>query len=134
MHIRSFLPKVTNALIYLHENVGIVHRDLKLSNVLVFRFPELDHACYDGKGEDAQTCTLCFPSEQNSGVLLKLTDMGICANPAGYRAKDNTGIRQFVPECITSDTLASLTEKVHVCDVPHTYKFRFALMKKHNRL
>ena len=49
--------------------------------------------------------------------------MGICANPAGYRAKDNTGIRQFVPECITSDTLASLTEKV--CDVPHTYKFRF---------
>jgi len=111
-HIQSFFPKVTNALIYLHENVGIVHRDLKLSNILVFRFPKLDHACYDGRREEAQACTSCFLSEQNCGVLLKLTDMGICANPAAYRAKDNTGIRQFVPECITSDTVASLTEKV----------------------
>ena len=114
LYIYPLISKITNALIYLHEKVGIVHRDLKLSNILVFRFPEPDHICYNGGEDVAQTCTLCFPSEQAScGVLLKLTDMGICANPAAHRAKDNTGIRQFVPECLTSDTLANLTEKVY---------------------
>ena len=113
LYIYPHISKITNALIYLHEEVGIVHRDLKLSNILVFHFPKLDHICYNGRKDVAQACTSCFPSEQaSSGVLLKLTDMGICVNPAAHRAKDNTGIRQFVPECLTSDTLANLTEKV----------------------
>ena len=43
---------------------------------------------------------------------MKLTDMGVCANPLAYNAKALGGLRQFVPECVTNKASWSLTEKV----------------------
>lgn len=93
--------QVTSALAYLHspKEVGIVHRDLKNGNILVFRFPEIGHKCFtEGSG--------------NCDVFVKLTDMGVCANPLAYNAKALGGLRQFVPECVTNKASWSLTEKV----------------------
>ena len=77
-----------------------MHRDLKNSNILVFKFPEVGHNCYEGE------------KHQGFGVLVKLTDMGICANPLAYKSKNLGGLRQFVPECVSSNTSIGLTEKV----------------------
>ncbi len=43
-------------------------------------------------------------------MLVKLADMGICANPAARRNKNFTMIRQYVPEVLNFDS--SFTEKV----------------------
>ena len=53
----------------------------------------------------------CDVDPSNYGVLVKLADMGICANPAARRTKNFAGIRQLVPECLTFD--ANITEKVY---------------------
>ena len=82
--------------------VGIVHRDLKNGNILVFRFPEIGHKCFIDGPEGSGNCD----------VFVKLTDMGVCANPLAYNAKALGGLRQFVPECVTNKASWSLTEKV----------------------
>ena len=99
-----FLLQVTSALAYLHSptEVGIVHRDLKNGNILVFRFPDMDHMCFGDGGEGSVKCD----------VFVKLTDMGVCANPLAYSAKALGGLRQFVPECVTNKASGRLTEKV----------------------
>ena len=101
---------MTEALAYLHETIGIVHNDLKCSNILVFEFPDIGHSCCDG-GE-CLGCSPCLALPARCGVLVKLADMGICANPAARRNKNFAGIRQFVPEVLNFDS--SFTEKVHV--------------------
>lgn len=100
MYIFSSL-QVTNALSYLHSphEVGIVHRDLKSSNILVFRFPRVGHECFV-RGQ-----------QQDCRVLVKITDMGICANPLATKARADGGLRILVPECISPDAF-KLTEKV----------------------
>ncbi len=105
----NFNLQVTDALAYLHDDVGIVHNDLKCSNILVFQFPEPDHYCSDG-GEAPLTCSHCLCDPNGCGVLVKLADLGICANPAARRNKGFSAIRQFVPEVLNFD--ASFTEKV----------------------
>ena len=82
--------------------MGIVHRDLKNGNILVFRFPEVGHVCFKGEAESNKSCD----------VFVKLTDMGVCANPLAYSAKALGGLRQFVPESLTNKTSWRLTEKV----------------------
>lgn len=84
------------------NEVGIVHRDLKNGNILVFKFPEIDHKCFTEGPEGSGNCD----------VFVKLTDMGVCANPLAYNAKALAGLRQFVPECVTNKASWSLTEKV----------------------
>lgn len=98
----SFSLQVTSALAYLHSphEVGIVHRDLRSSNILVFQFPALGHQCFS---HDRQT---------DCRVLVKVTDMGICANPLPNKAKADGGLRILAPECIGADSF-KLTEKVH---------------------
>lgn len=93
--------QVTNGLSYLHNphEVGIVHRDLKSSNILVFRFPGVGHECFVGG------------QQQDCRVLVKITDMGICANPLATKARPEGGLRILVPECISPDSF-KLTEKV----------------------
>ncbi len=78
-----------------------MHRDLKSSNILVFRFPKTTHKCFtaDGKQEDCR-------------VLIKITDMGISANPLAAHARAEGGLRILVPECIATDSF-TLTEKVN---------------------
>lgn len=96
--------QVTSALAYLHSptEVGIVHRDLKNGNILVFRFPEIGHLCFKDGLEGQKSCD----------VFVKLTDMGVCANPLAYSAKALGGLRQFVPESVTNKASWRLTEKV----------------------
>lgn len=43
-------------------------------------------------------------------MLVKVADMGICANPATQKTKNKQGIRKFIPECLNFD--ATLTNKV----------------------
>ena len=93
-------PQVTNALTYLHRKVGIVHQDLRCSNILVFKFPCLGHCCY--QRSKFAGCDVC----------VKVTDMGISANPLVHRAGEAAGIKLLVPECLTANTVATLTEKV----------------------
>lgn len=78
-----------------------MHRDLKSSNILVFRFPKTGHKCFtaDGKQEDCR-------------VLVKITDMGISANPLAANSRAEGGLRILVPECIVADNF-TLTEKVN---------------------
>lgn len=98
-------PQVTSALTYLHSpnKVGIVHRDLRCSNILVFKFPEIGHHCYEGA------------KYIGCSVYVKLTDMGICANPLAHRVGiSNNGIKLYVPECLSNNSVSTLTEKVRV--------------------
>ena len=105
---------MTEGLHYLHHDVGIVHNDLKCSNILVFRFPEVGHCCSDG-GEAPLSCIHCLSNPSGCGVLIKLADLGICANPSARRNKTAIaiGLRQFVPEVLNFDS--SFTEKVCTC-------------------
>lgn len=68
----------------------------------MFRFPEIGHVCFRNRPDETRSCD----------VFVKLTDMGVCANPLAYNAKALGGLRQFVPECVTNKTSWSLTEKV----------------------
>ena len=68
----------------------------------MFRFPDFDHECFINGDEGSATCD----------VFVKLTDMGVCANPLAYSAKALGGLRQFVPECVTNKASGRLTEKV----------------------
>ena len=43
-------------------------------------------------------------------MLVKVADMGICANPTTQKTKNKQGIRRYIPECLTFD--ATLTNKV----------------------
>lgn len=97
-----FVLQVSSALAYLHspKEVGIVHRDLRCSNVLVFKFPELGHSCYEGG------------KYLGCRVHIKVTDMGICANPLAHRAGTANGVQVYVPECLDFTAMATLTEKV----------------------
>jgi hypothetical protein len=45
-------------------------------------------------------------------VLVKVADMGICANPATQKTKNKQGIRRFVPECLNYN--ATLTNKADI--------------------
>ena len=105
---------MTDALSYLHEAVKIIHNDLRCSNILVFQFPPADHVCL--KEGDATGCAAWLSSSATCGVLVKVADMGICANPATQKTKNKQGIRRFVPECLNFD--ATLTNKVR----HHTFK------------
>ncbi len=95
--------QVTSALAYLHNKIGIVHQDLRCSNVLVFQFPDLTHDCY--RGSEFNDCR----------VYVKLTDMGISANPLVHRVGEANGFKLMVPECLLTNTLSTLTEKVRRC-------------------
>lgn len=108
--INAILLQVTSALSYLHSphEVGIVHRDLKCSNVLVFKFPVAGHQCWSREEQDNPV----REKQDQCHVLVKLTDMGICANPLATRAK-GAGLRMLIPECISADS-TRLTEKVCV--------------------
>ena len=44
------------------------------------------------------------------GVLVKLTDLGICVNPRAYRNKMNQ-LQRFIPECVEDGDL--FTDKVN---------------------
>ena len=92
-----------------HPPVGIVHNDLKLSNILVYRFPPLGHTCTHYP-EDRGRCSVALPDVDECGVLVKLGDMGVCANPGSQRTNNLVGLKRYAPECIMFE--AHLTEKV----------------------
>ena len=101
--------QVTDGLTYLHEAVKIIHNDLRCSNILVFQFPPADHLCL-GSGVTSG-CGPCLSSSgETCGVLVKVADMGICANPTTQKTKNKQGIRRYIPECLNFD--ATLTNKV----------------------
>ena len=101
---------MTDALNYLHRPpIGVVHNDLKLSNVLVFRFPTVGHNCH---ADSPHGCVPCLSDSSQCGVLVKLADMGISANPTAHRTRNRAGIHQFVPECLLFDS--GLQEKVRI--------------------
>lgn len=77
-----------------------MHQDLRCSNILVFKFPAPEHLCY--REARFAECEVC----------VKVTDMGISANPLVHRAGENNGLKLMVPECLSSNTMATLTEKV----------------------
>ena len=85
----------------------MVHNDLKLCNVLVFRFPEVGHRCHT---VGPHGCDPCLSREAACGVLVKLADLGISANPMAHRTRNLAGICQLVPECLLFDS--GLQEKV----------------------
>ena len=99
---------MTGALSYLHDEVNIIHNDLRCSNILVFKFPPVGHKCL--KGVVNSGCAPCLSNSEDCSVVVKVADMGICANPATQKTKNMQGIRQFIPECLNFD--AGLTEKV----------------------
>jgi len=64
----------------------------------------VDHCCFqDGRLQD------CV-------VLVKITDMGICANPLGRKAGSLAGLRLLAPECLAGES-NKLTEKVGLVGV-----------------
>lgn len=101
---------MTDALCYLHQAVKIVHNDLRCSNILVFQFPPTNHLCLTEGATSG--CGVALPRGSDMGVLVKVADMGICANQATQKTKNKQGIRQFVPECLTYN--ATLTSKVRL--------------------
>ena len=40
--------------------------------------------------------------------------MGICANPLAHRVGISNGIKLYVPECLSANSVSTLTEKVGV--------------------
>ena len=100
------LPQVTDALEYLHEKQHLVHNDLRCSNILVFRFPDAGHTCHGMGTRSVFQCEACTLG----GVLVKLTDLGICVNPRAYRNKMNQ-LQRFIPECAEDGDL--FTDKVN---------------------
>lgn len=88
----------------------MVHNDLKLCNVLVFRFPKEGHRCHINNPHE---CVPCLFDPATCGVLVKLADLGISANPMAHRTRNLAGICQLVPECLLFDT--GLQEKVGWC-------------------
>ncbi len=45
-------------------------------------------------------------------MCVKLTDMGISANPLVHRVGEANGFKLLVPECLIANTMSTLTEKV----------------------
>ena len=87
----------------------IIHNDLRLSNILVFGFPQANHLCLSDKSTTS-VCEECQPSSGSCGVLVKVADMGISANLAIQKGKSKQGIRRFIPECLSFN--ANLTTEV----------------------
>jgi len=102
-------------LCYLHQEKSIVHFDLKPDNVLVFRFPQHGHHCYEpGKPLESLSCKCCKGDSNNKpGVLVKLADLGISAfiGPGGFHRKLATP-GHTAPEAIRHMGKEQMTEKV----------------------
>ena len=65
-------------------------------------------------------------------MLVKVTDMGICANPAAHNAKSSINIRQFVPEYVLHNV--DLTEKVCLvaCTSPICVQYMYVYLYMYN--
>ena len=71
--------------------------------------PPIGHVCL--KDGVTSGCALCLSNtEEACRVLVKVADMGICANPATQKTINKQGIRRFIPECL--NFVATLTNKV----------------------
>ena len=101
---------MTDGLAYLHRPpVGIVHNDLKLSNILAYKFPPLGHTCCSDS-LDRGRCEVALSDVEDCGVLVKLGDLGVSTNPGSHSTRSLVGLKRLTPECIMFK--AHLTEKV----------------------
>ena len=102
------------ALNYLHHDRYIVHCNIKLSNILVFLFPEARHSCII-QCFNALGCVPCHNRDESNGVLVKLADLGKACfiGPEGFSKKPNTPGHN-APEDILYLGKEMLTEKVIV--------------------
>ena len=74
----------------------------------MFKFPDPGHTCHGIDIRSVFQCEACT----SVGVLVKLTDLGICVNPRAHRKQMN-GLQRFIPEC-AEDGGGLFTDKVNV--------------------
>jgi len=82
--------------------------------VLVFQFPSQGHQCYtQGEALKSVSCIHCKGMSNNSGILVKLADLGISAfvGPGGFHRKSATP-GHTAPEAIRHMGKEQMTEKV----------------------
>jgi len=82
--VLNVLFQVGGALAFLLEDCYIVHCDIKLSNILVFAFPDSNRRCISE--------FTCRSIENGEGVLVKLADLGTASSigPEGFCKLQNT--------------------------------------------